>query len=97
VFPVRYELDLYMLFRRNSVFKGIIGLQWHKVYINFVKIYQDFNSGDTQTHPQREYLTRTFFFQLRKARNIKIADINQYLKFLRYGLLPSYNISSISA
>jgi hypothetical protein len=24
VFPVRYELDSYILFRRNSVFKGII-------------------------------------------------------------------------
>jgi hypothetical protein len=24
VFPVRYELNLYMLFRRNSVFKGLI-------------------------------------------------------------------------
>jgi hypothetical protein len=23
VFPVRYELDLYVLFRRNSVFKGL--------------------------------------------------------------------------
>jgi hypothetical protein len=23
VFPVRYELDLYILFRRNSVFKGL--------------------------------------------------------------------------
>jgi hypothetical protein len=23
VFPVRYELNLYMLFRRNSVFKGL--------------------------------------------------------------------------
>jgi hypothetical protein len=24
VFPVRYELDMYILFRRNSVFKGPI-------------------------------------------------------------------------
>jgi hypothetical protein len=24
VFPVRYELDLYILFRRNSFFKGLI-------------------------------------------------------------------------
>jgi hypothetical protein len=24
VFPVRYELDLYILFRRNSIFKGLI-------------------------------------------------------------------------
>jgi hypothetical protein len=24
MFPVRYELDLYILFRRNSVFKGLI-------------------------------------------------------------------------
>jgi hypothetical protein len=24
VFPVRYELNLYILFRRNSVFKGLI-------------------------------------------------------------------------
>jgi hypothetical protein len=23
VFPVRYKLDLYVLFRRNSVFKGL--------------------------------------------------------------------------
>jgi hypothetical protein len=23
VFPVRYELDFYILFRRNSVFKGL--------------------------------------------------------------------------
>jgi hypothetical protein len=25
VFPVRYEMDLYILFRRNSVFKGLSG------------------------------------------------------------------------
>jgi hypothetical protein len=24
VFPVRYELDPYILFRRNSVFKGLV-------------------------------------------------------------------------
>jgi hypothetical protein len=24
VFPVRYELDSYIVFRRNSVFKGLI-------------------------------------------------------------------------
>jgi hypothetical protein len=24
MFPVRYELDCYVLFRRNSVFKGLI-------------------------------------------------------------------------
>jgi hypothetical protein len=23
MFPVRYELDLYILFRRNSIFKGL--------------------------------------------------------------------------
>jgi hypothetical protein len=26
VFPVRYELDLYILFRRKSVFKGLKGM-----------------------------------------------------------------------
>jgi hypothetical protein len=26
MFPVRYELNLYILFRRNSVFKGLIML-----------------------------------------------------------------------
>jgi hypothetical protein len=25
MFPVRYELNSYILFRRNSVFKGLIG------------------------------------------------------------------------
>jgi hypothetical protein len=32
MFPVRYGLDLYILFRRNSVFKGLkrygVGMEW---------------------------------------------------------------------
>jgi hypothetical protein len=28
VFPVRYELNLYMLFRRNFVFKGLICISY---------------------------------------------------------------------
>jgi hypothetical protein len=29
VFPVRYKLNLYMLFRRSSVFKGLLSLASH--------------------------------------------------------------------
>jgi hypothetical protein len=34
VFPVRYGLDLYILFRRNSVFKGLI----HKADIKLLSM-----------------------------------------------------------
>jgi hypothetical protein len=32
VFPVRYELNSYILFRRNSVFKGLIKRKAMKTY-----------------------------------------------------------------
>jgi hypothetical protein len=28
MFPVRYELNFYIVFRRNSVFKGLISISW---------------------------------------------------------------------
>jgi hypothetical protein len=41
VFPVRYELNSYILFRRHSVFKGLIGIQTllYWAVILFVRIH----------------------------------------------------------
>jgi hypothetical protein len=47
VFPVRYELNLYMLFRRNSVFKGLsriillflIATEYSSLKYTFLKIF----------------------------------------------------------
>jgi hypothetical protein len=34
VFPVGYELDLYILFRKNSIFKGVRTALLYKPYMN---------------------------------------------------------------
>jgi hypothetical protein len=36
VFPVRYELNLYILFRRNSVFKGLIRHQSNFTFLPYL-------------------------------------------------------------
>jgi hypothetical protein len=39
VFPVRYGLDLYILFRRYSVFKGLIDDTFEGMYKNFIIVF----------------------------------------------------------
>jgi hypothetical protein len=41
VFPVRYELNLYMLFRRNSVFKGLSKLNMLTAFLLSFVICQE--------------------------------------------------------
>jgi hypothetical protein len=41
VFPVRYELNIYILFRRNSALKGLT-----QSVIKFFKALSDLNSKD---------------------------------------------------
>jgi hypothetical protein len=65
VFPVRYELNFYIVFRRNSVFKGLKGMlsaEYHEITkflvkkcINYVKkpLAHIFNSFSSGTFPDR--------------------------------------------
>jgi hypothetical protein len=36
VFPVRYELNFYILFRRNSVFKGLLAYKLTSLYLTLL-------------------------------------------------------------
>jgi hypothetical protein len=41
VFPVRYKLDSYILFRRNSVFKGLSGSQIWCERVEWIHLARD--------------------------------------------------------
>jgi hypothetical protein len=46
VFPVRYELDVYILFRRNSLFKGLstgTTLTFRGVMLHILRQYFNLN------------------------------------------------------
>jgi hypothetical protein len=50
VIPMSYELDSYILFKRNSVFKGLIN--WAQGYIFFVILERDVR----EERNEREYI-----------------------------------------
>jgi hypothetical protein len=79
VFPVRYELNLYILFRRNPFFKGLTELSTTHPHIMLVKNVSNHQGRKLQlSEPQIPYS-----YSVRFKRLIKLTDI--ILPMVLYG------------
>jgi hypothetical protein len=57
MFPVRYELNFYILFRRNSVFKGLI------LFVGIIAIYSENHTKpvNTQCEQTAEFFMKSIY------------------------------------